>query len=45
LISTKAKKLLNKLAEKRKKKEKKIQAFLNAKKSNQGNHYETNDPE
>ncbi len=40
LIATKGKKTLNKMAEKRKKKEKKIQAFLNAQKSAGGNHYE-----
>jgi len=34
---------LNKVIEKRKKKEKKIQAFLNAKKSNDGNHYEADE--
>jgi hypothetical protein len=39
LISVKAKKILNKLSEKQKKKEKKMQAFLNAKKSAGGNHY------
>lgn len=40
LISTKAKKMLNKMIEKRKKKEKKMQAFLNAQKSAGGNHFE-----
>jgi hypothetical protein len=40
LIAIKAKKTLNKLVEKRKKKEKKMLAFLNAQKSAGGNHYE-----
>lgn len=40
LIAVKAKKILNKLIEKRKKKEKKMQAFLNAQKSGSGNHFE-----
>jgi hypothetical protein len=43
LISTKAKKMLNKMIEKRKKKEKKIQSFLNAQKSAGGNHFEAED--
>lgn len=40
LISIKAKKMLNKIVEKQKKKEKRMQAFLNAQKSSDGNHYE-----
>ena len=43
LIATKAKKMLNKIIEKRKKKEERIQAFLNAQKSAGGNHFEAQD--
>jgi hypothetical protein len=43
LIATKAKKMLNKMIEKRRKKEEKIQAFLNAQKSEGGNHFEAKD--
>ena len=41
LIATKAKKMLNKMISKKKKKEDRIQAFLNAQKSSGGNHFET----
>lgn len=40
LISIKAKKILNKIIEQRKKKQKKMQAYLNAQKSGNGNHFE-----
>jgi hypothetical protein len=40
LIAIKAKKTLNKMIEKRKKKDKKMQAYLNAQKSGSGNHFE-----
>jgi hypothetical protein len=39
LIAIKAKKTLNKLVEKKKKKEKRMQAFLNAQKSAGGNYF------
>ena len=39
LIATKAKKMLNKIIEKRRKKEERMQSFLNAQKSAGGNHF------
>ena len=43
LIATKAKKMLNRMWQKRKKRELKMQAFLNAQKSSGGNHFEAHD--
>lgn len=45
LVAVKGKKTLNRIIEKRKKKEKRMQAFLNAQKSAGGNHFEANEVE